>query len=291
MKTTQVSTDEKKPVVHKTKEEPEAKIHADRTERPALINLQQQIGNRAMGRLLAQRSGDGPYELDDDTSSQINHQRGGGQTLDSAVQERMSSITGHDFSGVKVHNDPESNALNEQLAAKAFTTGEDIFFRSGTYNPGSSGGQELLAHELTHVVQQSTGQVNGGGRMTVNAPGDAFEQEADQVAESISSQGENTGLQQQPEDKVQMQEVPEEEEVQTQEAPEEEEVQTQEAPEEEELQAQPAPEEEEVQMQEEEEKLQAQPAPEEEEVQMQEVPEEEEEPVQTQEIPEEEEEV
>jgi hypothetical protein len=47
------------------------------------------------------------------------------------------------------------------LNAKAFTTGSDIFFRNGAYSPQSSGGQELLAHELTHVVQQSTGAVGG----------------------------------------------------------------------------------------------------------------------------------
>lgn len=154
----------------------------------ALHGLQQQVGNRAVQRLLAQRSGEGAFDLDDQTAGRINAARGGGQTLDASVQTKMGEATGHDFSGVRVHTGPESHTLNEQLGAKAFTTGQDVFFRDGAYDPGSSGGQELLAHELTHVVQQSSGAVGGGGAgMQVNAPGDAFEQEADSVAQSVMS--------------------------------------------------------------------------------------------------------
>ncbi len=47
----------------------------------------------------------------------------------------------------------ESNQLNQSLSSRAFATGQDIFFKQGAYNPGSRDGQELLAHELTHVVQ------------------------------------------------------------------------------------------------------------------------------------------
>src|SRR5262245_21044205 len=113
------------------------------------------LGNRALQRLLAQRSGDGPAELHHETAGRINQVRGGGQSLDGAVQKQMGAALGQDFSGVRVHTSPEADALNQQLSARAFTTGQDIFFKAGEYNPGSSGGQELLAHELTHVVQQS----------------------------------------------------------------------------------------------------------------------------------------
>ena len=113
---------------------------------------------------------------------------------------------GADFSGVRVHTGGEAHQLNEQLSAKAFTTGNDIFFRGGEYNPQSGSGQELLAHELTHVVQQSSGAVGGGsGAMRVNAPGDRFEQEADSVAKSVTNSP----------PAVQRQETPEAEEVQT----------------------------------------------------------------------------
>ncbi len=61
---------------------------------------------------------------------------------------------GADFSGVRVHTDAQAHQLNQSIQAKAFTTGQDVFVRQGAYEPGSRGGQELLAHELTHVVQQ-----------------------------------------------------------------------------------------------------------------------------------------
>jgi hypothetical protein len=142
--------------------------------------------------------------------------------------------------------------LNKQLGAKAFTTGNDIFFRQGQYDPHSSAGQELIAHEATHVVQQSQGVVSHGSGMTVNAPGDVFEQEADSVADQVVRPTQQPAVQRDPipeEEEVQAQEMPEEEELQAQEMPEEEELQMQEMPEEEEeLQMQEMEEEEELQM-------------------------------------------
>jgi len=160
---------------------------ADQETRTPLVALQNHLGNAAVQRLLAQRSGNGPTELDDTTAARINSARGGGQALDGAVQTRMSEAMGADFSGVRVHASNESHTLNEQLGAKAFTTGQDIFFGDGAYDPGSSSGQELIAHELTHVVQQGAGAVQSGGKMAVNAPGDRFEQEADSVAKNVGS--------------------------------------------------------------------------------------------------------
>ncbi len=180
--------DEKRSKVPKVRDDPATKEH-DSSRHPPLIALQNQVGNTAVQRLIAQASAYddyGPTKLDDATAGRIHRARSGGQALDGAVQAQMSNEMGQDFSGVRVHTDGEAHALNEQLNAKAFTTGQDIFFRSGAYSPGSSGGQELLAHELTHVVQQSTGAVGGGdGGMRVNAPGDQFEQEADAVAKAV----------------------------------------------------------------------------------------------------------
>lgn len=85
----------------------------------------------------------------------LNNARSGGQALDSNVQHQMGETMGADFSGVRVHTDATANALSESIQAKAFTTGRDVFFKRGAYQPGSQGGQELIAHELTHVVQQS----------------------------------------------------------------------------------------------------------------------------------------
>lgn len=232
---------------HLTNEEKKGKVKPDKqpenreqaadagVDRSGLAQLQNQVGNRAVQRMLAQRSSDGAFELDDDTAGRINQARGQGQPLDSATQDQMGAAMGQDFSGVQVHTSRESDELNQQIGAKAFTTGQDIFFKEGAYDPGSSGGQELIAHELTHVVQQGSGAVKGGSGMTVNAPGDVYEQEADSVAKQVTSPaasgGAEAGVQrQEEEEEVQMQE--EEEEVQMQE--EEEEVQMQEMEEEEE---------------------------------------------------------
>ena len=86
--------------------------------------------------------------------------RGSGQPLDENIRQPMEkAFGGVDFSQVKVHNDTQSDQLNKSIQARAFTTGTDVFFRGGEYNPGSRGGQELIAHELTHVVQQNSNSV------------------------------------------------------------------------------------------------------------------------------------
>ncbi len=162
-----------------------------------VLRLQQSVGNQAVQRLLAQRSSDDAFDLDDETTNRINRERGGGQSLDDGVQQQLGATMDHDFSDVQVHTSPEANALNRQLQAKAFTTGRDVFFKEGAYDPGSSGGQELIAHELTHVVQQSSGTVgSSGGGMTVNAAGDVYEQEADAVAkQAVKATGREAGVQ------------------------------------------------------------------------------------------------
>ncbi|AUT04154.1 hypothetical protein CLI64_00095 [Nostoc sp. CENA543] len=98
-------------------------------------------------------------EASTDLESAINSARSGGQPLDAGLQAKMSTAMGADFSGVRVHTDTQSDQLNRSIQAKAFTTGQDVFFRQGEYQPGSRGGQELIAHELTHVVQQNGGTV------------------------------------------------------------------------------------------------------------------------------------
>jgi hypothetical protein len=129
---------------------------------------------------------DHPPKDGSNLESRINKQRGGGQSLHKSTRDFFESRFGYDFSQVRVHTDTESDNLNRDLNARAFTTGEDIFFRRGEYNPGSSNGRELLAHELTHVVQQ-TGETRS--KLTIGQPGDKYEQEADQLAKAIIEQG------------------------------------------------------------------------------------------------------
>jgi len=112
--------------------------------------------------------------------------RGGGHGMDHGTRTQMETAFGADFSGVRIHTDARADGLSQSLSARAFTTGRDVFFRQGEYNPGSSSGRELLAHELTHVVQQ-----NGDGisrKMTVNEPGDVHEIEADHMARAVMQQ-------------------------------------------------------------------------------------------------------
>ena len=91
--------------------------------------------------------------------SSLQNTRGGGQPLADNVRQPMEGAFNADFSKVKVHTDRKSDQLNQSIQAKAFTTGTDIYFKKGQYNPGTRGGQELLAHELTHVVQQNSSSV------------------------------------------------------------------------------------------------------------------------------------
>jgi hypothetical protein len=177
-------------------------------------------------------------EAQPDVEQMIQSSRGGGQQLDKGVRSQMESSFGSDFGGVRVHTDTRADALNQALNARAFTTGQDIFFRRGNYDPGSSNGRELLAHELTHVVQQNQDEIQP--KLTIGQPGDRYEQEADSVARAVIQQ-EQGNFAQQPNNLKVRRQPEEEEELQTK-------VQRQEE-EEEELQAR-------VQRQEEEEEIQ-----------------------------------
>ncbi len=79
---------------------------------------------------------------------------GGGKPLDTQTRSQMEAGIGADFSNVRVHTGSHSSALNRSISARAFTRGSDVFFDRGQYNPGSIAGKRLIAHELTHVVQQ-----------------------------------------------------------------------------------------------------------------------------------------
>ncbi|NJL46558.1 MAG: DUF4157 domain-containing protein [Leptolyngbyaceae cyanobacterium SM2_5_2] len=86
----------------------------------------------------------------------IQQMRGGGQPLPNPIREPMEQAFGADFSGVRVHANNQADKLARSISAKAFTAGQDVFFKEGTYTPYHQDGQELLAHELTHVVQQNS---------------------------------------------------------------------------------------------------------------------------------------
>ena len=81
---------------------------------------------------------------------------GKGNVLPEETLTEMSSYFGNDFTGVRIHTDSDARRLNKNLNAQAFTQGNDIYFNEGKYDPNSKVGKHLLAHELTHVVQQQS---------------------------------------------------------------------------------------------------------------------------------------
>lgn len=89
--------------------------------------------------------------------NQINSSRGGGSTMDHNTKSFMESRFGTDFSAVKIHTGSQAVQMSRELNAQAFTVGNDVYFNEGKYSPNTDSGRHLLAHELTHTVQQSGG--------------------------------------------------------------------------------------------------------------------------------------
>ncbi|MGA1871563.1 MAG: DUF4157 domain-containing protein [bacterium] len=175
-----------------------------------LVQMQKSHGNRYVQRVLEiARKGNETAEVNSEVETAIQGQRGGGQALASDVRAQMEPAFGSDFSSVRVHTDSSANSLNQHLNARAFTTGNDIFFRGGEYNPGNSSGRELLAHELTHVVQQTGGIQH---KLTVGKPGDIYETEADKVAKEVIRQEHQSGTQRMANKEIYKQPIEDEEE-------------------------------------------------------------------------------
>ena len=132
---------------------------------------------------LHDRSSGDEFQLDQHTADRIHRARSNGRPLDRTIQKQMSTCLGYDLSQVHVHCGHEADALNDRLGARAFTVGSDVFFRHGEYNPDSTHGRELIAHELVHVVQQNTGRAKiVGDGITVHPTNDPFEREAHALA-------------------------------------------------------------------------------------------------------------
>jgi len=109
-----------------------------------------------------------------------------GQPLPDALRQRLERVFGKDLGAVRVHTDAAAAGAAEAVAAYAFTTGTDIVFNRGQYRPGTPQGDELIAHEVTHVVQHLEGRTGSAsgveGDVAVSSPGDATEREAVAVA-------------------------------------------------------------------------------------------------------------
>ncbi len=146
-----------------------------------------QVGNRAFGQLIGRTPGDAIMPggvVHPDVASTIATTNGSGHTLDPGARERLAPAVGDPLTDVKVHTDTTADALARSVSARAFTTGSDVYFAAGEYRPGTTDGDSLLAHELTHVTQQRGAPTSGP--LTVSEPGDAMETEADTVARGFN---------------------------------------------------------------------------------------------------------
>jgi len=118
----------------------------------------------------------------------INHEalKSPGHPLDQTVRFFMEDHFGHDFSQVRVHTDARSGESARELGALAYTVGSDLVFADRQYSPSSVEGRKLIAHELTHVVQQRAGTKSAEQRSDEPA-----EREAEAVAQSIGNAGQS----------------------------------------------------------------------------------------------------
>ena len=164
---------------------PEALMHGrtDALTAAAVMHLQKTAGNATVSAALEEQE---PSLVKDVVGS------GSGAPLDRHTRGFMESRLGADFSDVRVHTDARASESAQSVQAHAYTVGSDVVFQSGKYAPESDSGKRMLAHELTHVVQQRSGPVAGTpapGGIKVSHPSDSFEQAADSTAERVMSPG------------------------------------------------------------------------------------------------------
>ncbi len=157
-----------------------------------LMKLQRAAGNAGVTALLQRKTSE------DDEASPVKDLmgRGGGNALDESTRDFMEARLGADFSDVRVHTGAEATQAARSVQAHAYTVGSDIVFQDGQYDPSSGDGRKMLAHELTHVVQQRQGPVDGtpaAGGISISDPSDRFERAAEATAERVMSSGPAAG--------------------------------------------------------------------------------------------------
>ncbi|MEO1515422.1 MAG: DUF4157 domain-containing protein [Bacteroidota bacterium] len=139
---------------------PRLRLHpqGDRCEKQADAIAQGAVGGTArslQSGIIQRKSTEGVGQrIGADTASRLGASKGGGRPLTGGLRQSMERAVGADFSSVRIHTDHRAQGLNQELQAKAFTHGKDIYFNRGAFQPSTREGQKLLAHELTHVVQQ-----------------------------------------------------------------------------------------------------------------------------------------
>ncbi len=156
-----------------------------------ILGLQRAVGNSGVGSLLDSSGDSAGAEPEEAATRSPVHDvvgSGGGSPLPTDVRQEMQARLGHDFSDVRVHNDSRAHESAESVNAHAYTVGSNVVFQRDKYDPSSVEGKTMLAHELTHVVQQRHGPVDGsaaGGGISVSDPSDRFEREASANADRV----------------------------------------------------------------------------------------------------------
>ena len=143
----------------------------------AILRLQRAAGNAAVNRLIGSDE-----QPDEARSAVLDVLVSSGRPLEAGPRAVMEERLGHDFSDVRVHTGAQADESARSINALAFTVGSDIVFGSGHYTPDTLDGQRVLAHELTHVVQQKAGPVDGTpvpGGVRLSDPSDCFERAAE----------------------------------------------------------------------------------------------------------------
>lgn len=143
-----------------------------------------------------QRRAAGPEPVPDVPPMVHDVLRSPGQPLDSQTRAFMEPRFGHDFSNVRIHSDPAASASARAVQAHAYTVGQHVVFGTGAYQPSQRSGQALLAHELTHTIQQQgAGQMQ---RLSIAEDQSPLEQEAQQAAQTVLAGGKATARLQTP---------------------------------------------------------------------------------------------
>lgn len=124
----------------------------------------------------SQRNGRAPPASSIPFAQSLSSSKGGGNAMVGSTRKFMESRFNADFSGVRIHNGPQANAMNKSIQAKAFAHGNDIYFNEGNHDPQSPEGAKLLAHELTHTIQQGASPQNLKNNNKTENPGVSSDQ-------------------------------------------------------------------------------------------------------------------
>lgn len=152
-----------------------------------MLELQRLAGNSSVSRLIAREPADDTGEASGARSPVLDVIGGGGEPLAPELRGEMEGRLGADFGDVRIHRDGAASESARSVDAHAYTVGSDVVFRSDRWDPASNEGKRTLAHELTHVVQQAAGPVDGSpasGGIRVSSPGDEFERAAERNADA-----------------------------------------------------------------------------------------------------------